>query len=111
MVAPQIIFVERLQVLADGDYGGPGSIDSERLDLIAGDSRFLDGLTRGDGQGAHLIVVGLRGVFRILAFAMQRVFGKRSGEQAAFVVHDRNANTQSSEIDSSYDCHGFTRLP
>jgi hypothetical protein len=55
--------------------------------------------------------VRLRGVFRIFAFAMERVFGKRSREESSFAVYDGNANAQSSEIDSSYDCHGFTRLP
>ena len=111
MVAPQIIFVERLQIFADGNYGGAGGIDSERLDLIAGDSCFLDSLARGDGQGAHLIVVRLRGVFRIFALAMEGIFGERSGEQTAFAIHDGNANAQSSEIDSSYDGHGFTGFP
>jgi hypothetical protein len=111
MVAPQIIFVERLQIVADGNYRGAGSIDSERQDLIAGDSGFLDSLARSDSQGAHLIVVRLRGIFRIFAFAMERIFGKRSRKQTAFAVHDGNANAQSSEIYSSYDCHGFTRLP
>ena len=82
VIAPQIVFAERLQVLADGNHGRAGGIERDGLDLIAGDAGFLHRLARGRGQGAHVIFVRLGGVFGIFAFAMQRIFGDRGGAAA-----------------------------
>jgi len=111
VIAPKIIFVERFKILPDGNHGGASGIERDRLHLVACDVRLFHGLASSARQGAHLVVVRLRGEFRIFTLAMERVVRKRGREQTPFAIYDRNANAQSSEIDSSYDRHGIWASP
>ena len=92
VIAPKIIFVERLKIFPNGNHRRTGGVHGQRLHLIAGYARFPHCLARSARQSAHLVVVRLRGVFRIFAFAVQRIFRKCGREQASFAVHNGNAN-------------------
>ena len=105
VVAPEIVVVERLQILVDGNDRGAGGVESDGFDLVAGDAGLLERLARGGGQGAHVVVMRLRGVFGIFALAMQRIFGNGGVEQAALAVHDGDADAQGAEIHSGDDRH------
>jgi hypothetical protein len=75
MVAPEVVFAERLHVLAHGNDRGSRGVERDGFHLIAGDAGFLQGLARGGGQRAHVVVMRLGGVFRIFALAVQWIFG------------------------------------
>ena len=74
MIAPQVVFAEGLHVFADGNYRGTGGVEGDGLDLIAADGGLFQHFAHGGGEGAHVIVVRLRGVFGIFALAMKRIF-------------------------------------
>ncbi len=74
-------------------------------DLIAGDAGLLQDFARGRGQRPHVIVMRLRGIFRIFALAVQRILGDGGVEQATFAVDQRNANAQCSKINAGHDRH------
>src|SRR6185369_2958607 len=80
-------------------------IESDRLDLATGDAGFLDRLAGGGGQGTHVVFVRLGGVFRVFALAVQGIFGDRGPQQPAFAIHDRDADAESSEVNSSHNRH------
>ena len=105
VVAPQVVFAERLHVLAHGNDRGTRGIESDGLDLVAGDAGFLHRLASGGGQGTHVVFVRLGGVFRVFALAVQRIFGDRGLQQPALTVHDRDADAESSEVNSSHNRH------
>src|SRR5215470_13030919 len=105
MVAPQVVLAERLQVFVDGNDGRSGGIESNRLDLVPGNTGLLYGLTRGLGQSTHVIFMGLGRVLGILPFAMEWIIDDGRSQQAAFAIDDRNAHTQGSEINTRHDRH------
>jgi hypothetical protein len=105
MIAPQVVLAERLQVFANCNHGGTGSIDSNGLYLVARDTGFLHGLPSGGGQSAHMVFVRLGGVFGVFALAVQRIFGDGGFQQAALAVNDRDADAQRPEVDSSHNGH------
>jgi len=70
---------------------GAGGAHGERLHLVSRDVRILDGFAGSTCQSAHPIVVRLYGIFGVFAFAEERVFSKRGGQQSPF-AHDGNAN-------------------
>ena len=49
--------------------------------------------------------MGLGGIFRIFALAMQRVLGDGGFEQATFAVDQRNTDAEGAEVDSRDDGH------
>ena len=73
MVAPQVVFTQRFEILTNWNHRGTCRVERDRCHLVRGDARPLHGLTRGRRQGAHVILVGLSGVLGVLALAMQRV--------------------------------------
>src|SRR5215813_13518892 len=107
VVAPEIVFAERLKFPINWNDGRTGGIERYGLNLVARDTRLLDGCARGFGERAHVIMVRLSGVFGILALAMQRIICNRGSKHAAFTVHNGGANAEGSEIYASNDGHGF----
>ncbi len=105
MVAPQVVFAERLQVFAHRNDRRASGVERNRFDLVARDTGFLHRLASCGGQRAHVVLVRLGGVFRVFAFAVQGIFGEGRVQQPALAVHDGDANAQGSKVDSSYDRH------
>ena len=109
MVAPQIVVVERLEILPNGNHRRARGIQRNGENLLARDSGFLQNFTRGRSQRPHVIGVRLRGEFRIVALAMERICGDGRCQQAALTVHQRNADVQSPKINPSNDGHPALR--
>jgi hypothetical protein len=65
MVAPQIIFVEWLEIFADRNNAGASGIDSESGNLISGDSSVFESLPSGFRHRSHVVFVALGGEIRI----------------------------------------------
>ena len=105
VVAPQIIVVERRHLRIHRHDRRSRRVQRDRFHVFAPYSRFLQSLTRSRSQRAHVIFMRLRREFRVLAFAMQWIFGHRGFQRALLAVHDRNANTQCPEIYASNDRH------
>src|SRR5437764_9823272 len=99
MIAPEIIFIERLETSANRNDARTSCIDRERGDLVSGNFGSAYGLASGVGERTHVIRVTLHGVVRVFFLPMQRIFGNARAEAAAFRVHDGDANTQRTEID------------
>jgi hypothetical protein len=105
MIAPQVVFVERGQALADGNDARARGVERDRGNLGGVHACGSERVPGGGGQSGHLVGVGLRGVVGIFAAAMQRVRG-RSGPDGAFLaVNESDANTESAEIDAGDDGH------
>src|SRR6266849_1861664 len=105
MVAPQIIFIERLKVCVCGNDAGAGGVDGEGGNLVAGDTCGGSGFASSLGEGAHVVVVALRGVVRVIFLAMQRILGDSGAETSALRVDDGDAYAQGAEICARYDGH------
>jgi hypothetical protein len=80
VIAPKIIFIERFEIFPNRDHRGAGGVHCERVRLIAGDMRLLHRLAGSTCQSAYLIVVRLRGILGVFAFAVERVFCKCGSE-------------------------------
>jgi len=72
--------------------------------------RGVYGFARRGGQCPHVIVMGLGGIFRIFALAVQCVLGDGGLDQTPFAVDKRNTNAQGPEVDSSHDGHQHAPL-
>ena len=70
VVAPQIIFAERLKIFANRNYRRAGRVESNRFYFVTRNPRLLHGIARGCGQCSHVIVMRLGRILRIFAFAM-----------------------------------------
>src|SRR5437588_822624 len=103
MVAPEIVFIEWFELRANRNDARTSCIDRKRGDLVSGNFGSADGLASGAGQRAHVVLVTLRGMVRVIFLAMQRTFGNARAETPTFGVHDCDANTQRAEIDPRYD--------
>ena len=57
MIAPQVVFAERLHVFAHGNDRGTRGIESNGLYLVTGDTGLLHRLAGGGSQGTHVIFV------------------------------------------------------
>src|SRR5881227_2274279 len=86
MIAPEIVFTQRLKIFPDRNDGRAGCIKCDSLDLIARHSRLLDRCTSGSSQGPHMVFMRLGRVFGIFALAMQRIFRNRGPEHTALAV-------------------------
>ena len=53
-------------------------------------SRLLYCFASGSRQGTHVIFMRLRGIFRVFAFSMQRIFSDGRRQHAALAVNDGN---------------------
>ena len=111
MIAPEIVFVERLKLFADGNDAGAGGVDSESRDLIAGEVGGGEGALHCFREAAKLIFVRLRGVVGILFFAVEGIFGDTRAETAASGVYESDANAKSAEVDACYDGHEWFLWP
>ena len=100
MIAPQIIFIERLQILIDGNHARSRRIDRQRRDLIAGNFRVRNRFARRIRERLHVIVVALRGEIGIVFAPMQWIFRHAGTQPPALRIHNRDAHTQCSEIDA-----------
>ena len=69
------------------------------------DAGVFDGLARGFDEGVHLVLMGLRGVVGVFAFAVEWVFGDGGGETALLAVEEGDANAEGSEIYACYCGH------
>src|SRR3954471_15742505 len=98
VVAPKIVFAQRLKIFPDRNDGRARCIECDCLHLIAGDSGLLDGLASGGGQCAHMVFMRLRRVFGIFALAMQWIFSNRRSQHSALAIDDRDTNTESPKI-------------
>src|SRR5258708_20055757 len=98
MVAPQIIFIERLQACVYGNDARAGRIDGEGGNVVAGYARGGSGLTGGFSEGAHVVIVALGGVVRVIFLAMERVLRDARPKTAAPRATDRHSPPQGPEI-------------
>src|SRR5216684_7114190 len=105
MVAPQIIFIEGLKVCVYGNDARTGGVDGQGGNLVARDACGGSGLASGLGEGAHVVVVALRGVVGVIFLAMQRILGDSGAKTAALRVDDGDAYAQGAEICARYDGH------
>ena len=85
MIAPEVIVAEGRHVGGDGNDGGAGGVDGDAAtDVGRIDGGLGYGVASGGGEGAHVVVVGLRGVLGIFPLAVEWVRGGGGGEQAAW---------------------------
>ena len=106
MVAPQVVVVQRLQILAHRNHAGTGGVERDGGHGASVNAGGAQRLACGRGQGSHLVCVGLSGEVGIFAAAMQRVGGRCGADGSALAVHQGNAHAQGAEIDAGNDCHG-----
>ena len=95
VIAPQVVVVERSHIRSDWNHAGARGVECDGLNLIAGNPGFLQCLAGGGGQRTHVIVVRLRGVVRIFALAMQRIFGDRRNRSGRDSLSTRETRTLS----------------
>jgi hypothetical protein len=105
MVAPEIVLVERLQVLADHDDAGAGGVDGERRHVLASDARCGKGPARGARQGVHVIGMGLGRMVRIVPPSVERIIGGRQTEWSPAVVNQGDTYAERAEISARYNGH------
>src|SRR5437867_5448060 len=96
---------ERRKVLCEGNDGSARRIRRTSEGLIGVNACLSNDFTSGRCERLHMIFMRLRGVFGILAFAMQRIFSVGGGKQPTLAVHDGNANAQCSKINTGDNCH------
>ena len=65
MVAPEVVIVERFEMLVHRDHARTGGVERNRFDLLARDAGRRQRLARGLRQRPHVVGVALRGVVRI----------------------------------------------
>src|SRR5436853_7927870 len=75
---------------------------------MTGNACFSYRLTRGGGEGTHVILVRLRGVFVVLAVSVQGIFDNCRLQQSAFAINDGHSDAQSSKVNTRNDGHGQT---
>ncbi len=108
VVAPEVVVVERLHVLVDGDDGGAGGIEGDGGDGAGGDAGFGDDFAGGAGECGHLVVVGLGGLVGVFPVAFEWVLGDGGAEAAPVAVEQGDSDAQGSEIYACDDGHGFS---
>jgi hypothetical protein len=54
MIAPEVVVVERREILADGNHGRAGRVECQRLDLAARDTRVRQRQAHGFHQRLHV---------------------------------------------------------
>jgi len=96
---------ERLQILPYRDDGRAGRIECDGLDSLSWQVGLFQYGARGGDQRPQMIFVRLRGVVRVLALPMQRIFVDRGADQATIAVDQRNPNAQCAEINSRDNSH------
>jgi len=70
VIAPQVVLAQRLKILVDRNDRGARGVERDRQHLIACNAGLLQSFAHRGSQRLHLIIVRLRRVLRILAFAM-----------------------------------------
>ena len=103
VVTPEIVIIQRLQILADRNDAGPGGIQRQGLNGRTRNTSRLNCALNRKRQCRHVVFVALSGEIRIFAFAVKRIFGDTRAQPALFAVEDRNADAESSEINSGDD--------
>ena len=86
MIAPQVVFIERLEALTHGNYARSRRIERDRSHLRAIDARRLQRIFRRRGQRSHLVGVRLCRVIWVLSLAVQRIAGRRSPDRPFLAV-------------------------
>jgi hypothetical protein len=93
------------QIFSDRNDGRACGVQRNGENLIRGNFGLLEGFASSSRQSPHVIGMGLRGVFRVFALAVDRILGDGGSEPAAFAIHKRNADAQGSKINASDNCH------
>ena len=75
MVAPHVIFVERLQFCINGKDTRACGVDGECGNLPTGYARGGCSLPSGFRESAHVVVMTLRRMVGVVFFPMQRILG------------------------------------
>ncbi len=105
MVAPEIVLIQRHQLLVDWNHCRAGGVERDREHVGAVDVRVGERAMRGNRQSVHVRRVRLRREIRIMAIAMHGIFGHTGSDRPAFAVDNRHTNALRSEIDSGDDWH------
>jgi hypothetical protein len=111
VIAPQIIFAERLEPSANRNDARTGRVDGQRRDLTPGQLRRTQSALHRLGQRAQMVVVALGGVIGVRLQAMEGIFGDAGAESAAVGIHESNAHAQRSEVHPCHNRHEFVFLP
>src|SRR6516162_9204293 len=91
VVAPEIIIVERLQPFIDWNHARTSSIDGDRFDGIAIDSRILDRPPDCFRQGAHVLGMALGGMVWIVLLPNEGILRHAGTEPPTLAVENRDA--------------------
>ena len=110
VVAPQVVLTQWPQIFINRNHGRTSRIESDGFNLIAGNSRLLYGRVRSFGQCSHVVIMGLGGVLRIFALAVQGIFRNCGSKHSALAVHNGNTDAQGSKVDSGDNRHPFLYL-
>src|SRR5207248_9381210 len=78
----------------------------DSLHVVARDPGLVYRFTGRGREGSQVVIMRLRGVFRILALAVKRIVDHGGIQQAAFTVDYGNADIQGTKINSRHNGHG-----
>src|SRR5690348_1207393 len=92
VIAPQIIFAERLHACPNGNDGRTSRVERNGSYIFTTNTGLANSLLRRRDERAHVIGVRLSGKLRIFTLAMQRIFRNRRGQRSLFAIHDGHAN-------------------
>ena len=110
VVAPEVVFAQRDEILADRDDAGAGGIERDGPDLFAVDATGPNGLVHGADQRVHLVVVRLRLEVRIGGGTVEWILGDGGPKFAPFLREDGNAYAKRAEVDPSHYTHFVSPL-
>ena len=105
MIAPQVVFAERLQALADRNDARSRGVERDGGNVCSVHARGPERVPGGRGESGHLVGVRLRGVVGIFAAAMQRIRDRCGADGAFLAVNESDANTERAEIDAGDNGH------
>src|SRR6185369_11312968 len=110
MVAPEIVFIERLHLLVHHQDARAGRVDRKRDYLLAANAALLKDLASRRHQRLHLVAMRLRRKVWIITPPMQRILRSSSRQSALLRVKQSHPNTQRPKIRSSNDRHASSPL-
>ena len=105
MVAPEIVVVERLELVIDRDDARPGRVDGDRLDRAPRHARLGERLARRLGERVHVVRVALGSVVGIVLGAVQRILRRPRPDPPARAIDEGDADREGAEIDACDDGH------
>ncbi len=105
MIAPQVIFVQRLEVLAHWNHARSGRVERNCRNIGAIHTRALQHFARCRRQRRHLVSVSLRCIIRVFPLAVQRIRSRCRPNRAFLAVNKGYANTQCAKVDTSHNRH------